>query len=141
VIYNKSIYSKSWRYTLFSIQKSTGNSGSPFSIINWVKFTTAWKKRGWRYKACLNLSFMQQKSLIRLFTVSCLAKIFFFCRSPLVNSKKCWSRYPPSAKAFSPGWRRSIKAFLASRRSVHSPHGSPPLAQTISPVRMHRPIS
>lgn len=122
-------------------QGSTGYKGSPFSIISCVRLTTAWKKGGCRKRACRNRRSMQENCLIRRLTVSCLAKIFFFFSSPFGLTKKLSSQYPLSAKAFSPGSRRSTKSSRASFISDHFPHGKPPWAQTMFPVRMQRPTS
>ena len=55
--------------------------------------------------------------LMRRLSVSCLAKILFFPSSPLGFSKKFWSRYPLSAKAFSVRWRLSTKASRGTRKA------------------------
>ena len=87
-----------------------------------------------------NLWLMQWNCFIRRLTVSCLANIFLCCIS-VGQNEIVESLYPQSAMIFSPGSRASMIAFRASLRFGHSPHGRPPWAQTMSPVRIQIPIS
>ena len=119
------------------------NNGSPFCSVSCVKFKTALNTIGCFLRSCLYVWFRAWNFLILLLTVSwrdmmrswrCLFTLFG-------KMKKISSRYPLSAKVFSPTSTESVYAVRANVKSGWSPQVYPPCFQTISPVWIFRPIS
>ena len=128
--------------------KSTLNKASPQSIDNWTITATARKQIACLGTPCLNFSVKQLKTLIRMFTVSCLDAALFFIlmyflsvqsgpgaltfRSPI---------YPASASTLSPSSKHPFSPVRKILISGQSPHAKGPFNEQISPFKIETPSS